>query len=56
MLYIVVTGRTPQQNSDKDFVAVENPDDDSSILVEINNPLDFEETSQYTLLLRASVS
>ena len=56
VLYLAVRGRTPQQNSEQDFVAVEDEEQEGSMRLEINQPLSYEETPQYTILLRASVS
>lgn len=56
MLYLAVSGRTPQQNSLNDFVSVEAESDEAAMQVEVNKPLDYEKTPEYTLLLRASVS
>ena len=56
VLYLAVRGRTPQQNSEQDFVAVEDGEQEGSMRLEINQPLSYEETPQYTILLRASVS
>ena len=56
VLFFAVPGRTPQQNNDKHFVAVEDEDNENSMLLEINEPLDYEEIPEYTILLRASAS
>ena len=56
VLYFAVPGRTPQQNSDQHFVAVEDEQNENSMRLEINAPLDYEKTPEYTILLRASVT
>ena len=56
VLYLALRGRTPQQNSEQAFVAVEDEQEDGSMRLEINQPLSYEETPEYTIVLRASVS
>ncbi len=56
VLYFAVTGLTPAQNSENQFVAIPVGQNEESMQLEINKALSFEETSKYILQLRASVS
>ena len=53
-LYHLINGRTPQENSKDDFSIKQEPN--SPFMTVVVNNLDYEQTEEYWLHLRASVS